>query len=282
MYEDTVQYLVSPENTESEFGKYVEQALIPLALDHPDLFMSIGRFLTPDLFEAPEAKYIIAIILNHMEKHSVVPTRGLLRDFVLQHLTQDSPYESVLALVDAKSNPRDVPILREKMVEWARKRAFGLIYSDDAMEAYQNSDFDALEKIIQDAHRITDLQAQGMWLLDNYDILFSPSAIEHRTTGFPQLDKYLNEGGPSPKEVLCWLAPTNVGKCSTLATSIVNRENSQIYKLEMEDGTIRQLAGFRKVQTQRGEVKIKDLAEGDDVLEISSIDDSWDLVVPIM
>lgn len=282
MYEDTSKFLTQDAEIESEFGKYVEQALIPLALDHPDLFLSIGRFLTPDLFEAVEARYVIAIILNHMEKHQIVPTRGLLRDFVLQHMSEDDPYESVLALIDIKSNPRDVPILKEKMVEWARKRAFGLIYSDEAMLAYQNGDFDEIEKIVEEANRITDLQVQGLWLLDNYDILFSPSAIEHRTTGFRSLDKFLNDGGPGPKEVCCWLAPTNVGKCHSLDTSIVNKENSQIYELEMEDGAIRQLAGFRKVQTQRGEVKVSDLAEGDDVLEISSIDDSWDMVLPTL
>jgi len=221
MYEDTSKFLTESQPTESEFGKYVEKSLIPLALDHPDLFLSIGRFLTPDLFEAPEAKYIIAIILNHLEKHQVVPTRGLLRDFVLQHLTQDDPYEPVLELVDAKSNPRDVPILRDKMVEWARKRAFGLIYSDEAMLAYQNNDFDAIEKIIQEAHRITDLQVQGLWLLDNYEILFNPSVLEHRTTGFPRLDGFLNEGGPGPKEVLCWLAPTNVGKSIVLCNNAI-------------------------------------------------------------
>lgn len=221
MYEDTSKFLTKDNEAESEFGKYVEQALIPLALDHPDLFLSIGRFLKPDLFEAVEARYVIAIILNHMEKHQIVPTRGLLRDFVLQHMTEDDPYESVIELIDRKSNPRDVPILKEKMVEWARKQAFGLIYSDEAMLAYQNGDFDEIEKIVEEANRITDLQVQGLWLLDNYEILFSPSAIEHRTTGFRSLDKFLNDGGPGPKEVLCWLAGTNVGKSIVLCNNAI-------------------------------------------------------------
>jgi hypothetical protein len=277
MYEDTSKFLTQNNEAESEFGKYVEKALIPLALDHPDLFLSIGRFLTPDLFEAVEARYVIAIILNHIEKHQIVPTRGLLRDFILQHMTEDDPYESVLELIDQKSNPRDVPILKEKMVEWARKRAFGLIYSDEAMLAYQNGDFDEIEKIVEEANRITDLQVQGLWLLDNYELLFSPSAIEHRTSGFRSLDKFLNDGGPGPKEVVCWLAGTNVGKCHSLSTSIVNKENSQLYELEMEDGTVRQLAGFRKVQTARGAVKVKDLTEEDEIGDLPSVDDSWDL-----
>lgn len=221
MYEDTSKYLTTPSSTESEFGKYVESSLIPLALDHPDLFLSIGRFISPDLFEATEAKYIIAVILNYMEKHQVIPTRGLLRDFVLQHLTEDDPYEPVLALIDRKSNPRDVPILKEQMVTWARKKAFGLIYSDEAMLCYQSGDFESIEKIIQDARRITDLQTQGIWLLDNYDIVLNPQSIEHRTTGFPKLDVYLNSGGPSPKEVLCWLAGTNVGKSIVLCNNAI-------------------------------------------------------------
>ncbi len=36
--------------------------------------------------------------------------------------------------------------------------------------------------------------------------------IEHFTTGFPQLDQALNNGGPSRGEVLIWVAPTGIGK----------------------------------------------------------------------
>ena len=103
-------------------------------------------------------------------------------------------------------------------------------------------------------------------------MVFNPSANEHRTTGFPRLDKYLNDGGPSPKEVVCWLAGTNVGKCHTLESKILEERFSRIYEIELEDGTIKKLAGFRKIQTTRGMVRICDLTDEDDVVELPSSD----------
>jgi hypothetical protein len=78
----------------------------------------------------------------------------------------------------------------------------------------------------------------------------------------------LNNGGPSPKEVVCWLAPTNVGKCHSLQSKILEKRLSRIFELELDDGTIIKLAGFREVQTTRGIVKVCDLTDGDDITEI--------------
>jgi len=57
---------------------------------------------------------------------------------------------------------------------------------------------------------------QGFWFFDQVDEIFVDTAIEHISTGFPGLDANLNEGGPSPGEVLIILAPTGVGKTLTL------------------------------------------------------------------
>ena len=218
---DTAAILAKTETTDSEFGKYIEQALIPLALDHPDLFLSVGRFLSPDLFSSMSTRYIISSILNYIEEYEIVPTRGLLRDTVINHFTEDDDYEEILEIIDAKSNPRDVPIIKEKMVAWAKKQAFGLLYEAEGIAAYEAGDFETIERLVQEANRITDLQVQGLWLLDSLDVVFNPMANEHRTTGFARLDKYLNDGGPSPKEVLCWLAGTNVGKSIVLCNNAI-------------------------------------------------------------
>jgi hypothetical protein len=259
------------------FGSYQEEAIIALSLDHPEFFTSVARFMKPEMFAGLECRWVMAEILNAFEKHNVVPSRPMLRDKLVGGLTEDDPWQKILELVDKPSNPREVPLIKDTLLKWAQDRAYGLIYSEEAQEAYTRGEYDELEAIIQDANRIADVGQAGFWFLDNYDLLFEPDVIDHRTTGFPKLDRLLNHGGPSPKEVVCWLAATNVGKCHTLQSKIIEKENSRIFILELEDGTILKLAGFREIQTTRGRIKVKDLTEDDSITEIPTGSDPWDL-----
>jgi replicative DNA helicase len=203
------------------FGAYQEEAIVSLALDHPEFFGSVGHYIQPNMFARPECQYLMAKILNSATEHSVIPTRNILRDDVLHELTEDDNYESVLTILNKISSPREVPLIKDSLVKWARNRAFGLLYSDDAVEHYRKGDFSKLEEIVQEANRIQDFGDKGFWFFENLEMLFKPESIEHRTTGFPKLDRYLNNGGPSPKEVLCWLAATNVGKSQLLCNNAI-------------------------------------------------------------
>jgi len=204
------------------FGPYEEESIISLALDHPEFFTSVGRFMKPEMFGSLECRWIIAEVLNSFEKFSVVPSRPLLRDRLIGSMTEDDPWERILELVEKQSDPREVPIIKETLLRWAKDRAYGLLFGDEAQEAYARGDYDQLDSIVNEANRIADVGQQGFWFLDNYKILFEADAIEHRTTGFAKLDKYLNNGGPSPKEVLCWLAATNVGKSILLCNNAIS------------------------------------------------------------
>jgi replicative DNA helicase len=52
------------------------------------------------------------------------------------------------------------------------------------------------------------------------------------TTGFASLDQRLNNGGPSRKEVVCWLAATNVGKSIMLCNNAISS-----FRGECSDGS---------------------------------------------
>jgi|10_taG_2_1085330.scaffolds.fasta_scaffold00305_28 hypothetical protein len=204
------------------FGPYQEEAIISLALDHPEFFTSVGRFMKPEMFGSLECRWVIAEILNSFEKHNVVPPRPLLRDKMVASLTEDDPWQRILELVDRPSDPREVPIIKDTLLRWAQDRAYGLIYSEEAQEAYARGDYEELESIVESANRIADVGQQAFWFLDNYEILFEPDVIDHKTTGFPSLDRKLNNGGPSTKEVVCWLAATNVGKSIVLCNNAIS------------------------------------------------------------
>lgn len=266
---DTLQKLAeASEGQEKPFQNYEEEAIILLGLDHPEFFTGISRFLQPTMFNRVECQWIVAEILNVFEKHGVVPTRNILRDKVMRSFTEDDPYEPILEIINKKSDPREIPVLKDMLLRWTQDKAYGLLFSDDAEQAYSRGDYNHLEEILQQANRIGDVGQRGFWFFDNYQRLFEPELIEHRTTGFRQLDQMLNNGGPSPKEVVCWMAGTNVGKCLTLDTAIFERENSRVYQIQLEDDRTMKLPGYMEVQTDRGPVKVKHLVESDDILDM--------------
>lgn len=207
---------------ENTFGKYQEEAIVSIALDIPEFFSSVGRFITPSMFSRMETQYVMAHILNEVEKNGTVPTRKLLRDHIEKTITEDEPFEEVLRIVDRKSNPREVPMIKDTLIKWAKSKAYGMIYSDEVQDAYYRGDYSHLETIIDEAHKIADVGDSGFWFFEEVESLFSEDAIEHRTTGFPKLDKLLNNGGPSPGEVVCWMAATNVGKSILLVNNAIS------------------------------------------------------------
>jgi replicative DNA helicase len=216
------QYAEEQSPANQPFGPYQEESIIALALDYPEFVTGVIRFLKPEMFKRLECRFVIAQILNMYEQYGVVPTRAILKDTLESSLTSSDPFEIILPIVEKKSNPRDIPIIKDTLLKWAKVRAYGLLYSEEALEAYNNEDFEFIEKIVNEANRIADVGDKGFWFLENFEILFLPDTIEHRTTGFPRLDHILNNGGPSPKEVVCWLAPTNVGKSVLLVNNAIS------------------------------------------------------------
>lgn len=268
---------VLEQENNKQFAPYEEEAIVSLALDHPELFMSAARFMKPDMFMRIEVRLIIAEILNSYEQYSIIPTRKLLRSKMESYITEDDKFEEIFRIVDRQSEPREIPIIKDTLLKWSRTRAYGLLYSEDAVAAYHRGDFTYLEEIVNSANRIADIGNNGFWFFEDYQLLFQPDAIQHRTTGFPKLDKCLNNGGPSAKEVVCYLSATNVGKCHTDQTLIIEERLSRIYELELEDGSFLNLRGSREVQTTRGRIKVADLTEEDCFTEVPVGCDGWSL-----
>lgn len=205
--------------SKSEFGPNLEKAIISLALDQPEFFELVNRYLNIEYFKDKCAKFAYAIISKYIEKYGFIPSRAIVRDAALKNLTVDSKYEDFLAVIDNSINPRDVPIIKGELLDWARDQAYGKIYSADALSAYEDRKYDKLETIIEEASKVKDFGHIGFKFFDRYEEIFIRETISHFTTGFPTLDKYINDGGPSRKEVFCWLAATGVGKSVALVNA---------------------------------------------------------------
>lgn len=258
------------------FGEYEEQAIISLILDNPEFFVNIISHLSQSLFVSPQSKYIITHILNYNEKFHVLPTRGILLDRIKKHLTvDDSNLDEILTLVARESDPREIPAIKSAILDWTKHKIINTIYSTEATNAVANKDYEKIYEILEKAKYVQDIGQKGLWLFEDYERLFTIEQSEMFTTGIDQLDAFLEN--PTRGEVLVYMAPTGVGKCHTLDSKIIEERLSRIYEIELENGKIIKLGGFREIQTSRGTVKVCDLTERDDITEIPIICDEGDL-----
>jgi replicative DNA helicase len=201
------------------FGDNEERAIVSIALDKPEFFTGIGKHIKHQFFKQVETQYVYAIIEKLFEENDIVPTRAMVRDHALRNLTADDDYESILAVIDRPSDPREVPYIKDLLLNWARKQAFGMIYSEEGISAYEGGDYERVEEIIEEAKKITDVSQKGFWFFDEMESLFEITSEQKLTCGYPKLDQFLNDGGPTRKEVFAWMAPTGVGKSIMLPNS---------------------------------------------------------------
>ena len=207
---------------ETPFEEYEEEAILSLILDHPEFFASIVKYLEISLFSKAEAQYLIAHILHYYEQYGVLPTRGMLLSIIKRDLTVDSPgWEEIIGLAERESDERDVPAIKGRLLEWARVKAYGLLYDPDTIARYQHGDYDYMEEILHKANAIQHTGSNVLWFLDEVHRLFGDETLDHFTTGFPRLDAILNNGGPVRGEMLVWMAPTGKGKSITLVNNAV-------------------------------------------------------------
>jgi len=231
------------------FGPAEERAIISLAFDQPEFFSSVLKFLKPEYFEQYETRFVFSIVQFYHEKHDVVLSRRMALDVAEQQLTVDDPHDDVIDLIKEELDPRDEPVVVERLMEWARHKQYAQLYSREALEAHERGDYAVQDGIIEEARRITRFGTDLMFFFDDYDQLFSEEQQDRFTTGFPMLDRCLNDGGPVRKDVLCFMAPTGVGKSIALgnvAASNVRRGRNVLHvSLEMT----RQQVGHRYLGT---------------------------------
>jgi replicative DNA helicase len=260
-----------------------EKAVIAMALDEPMFFSSIIDQIKTDYFSLDETKYVYKVIKFCYDNKGEIPTRSLVKALVEKTLTVDQEnFRDILEICDYQINPRDYDLVKDRFITWLRSKTLDEVYHDNIIEAARNGNYTELEKIVERASRIQDLSGDYMWFFKDIEKIFSKTIEVKYTTGFPELDKYINEGGPTKGDVMVWMGTTGSGKCCSLQSKIIVEKLSAIYELEMENGKTIKLAGYKKIKTQRGEIMVCDLAKEDNIEEIPVEEDEGDIQVPSM
>jgi hypothetical protein len=149
---DVLESLQADESPRRAFHRSLEEPIVSALFDHPQ-FVEVG-LLRPEHFESHTCKYVVANLLNYLEKYKVLPTREALWSVLEHMLTEDDPWEPVQRLIFRPSNPREIPLVKDKMREWLRDAAYGQLFSDDVIEAYHRGEYHVIEDIVSRAARI--------------------------------------------------------------------------------------------------------------------------------
>ncbi len=204
---------------DSTFGPNTEKSIISLAFEHPDFFSTVGSYLSSKHFHLVETQFVFALIKKMWDDTGCIPTKAILRDKALQELTVDDDYEPILEIIDRESDRREIPFIKKELTNFARDRAFGVLFSEEGISAYEMHDYDKLEAIFNEARKISDVTAHGLTFFKDVNIIFDKSDRNVLTCGFSKIDRLIEGGGPAKGEALCWMAPTGVGKSILLPHS---------------------------------------------------------------
>ena len=53
---------------DSAFGHIEEEAIISLAIDNPEFFFTVGKFLKPEVFERAECQLLMCILHEYLDE----------------------------------------------------------------------------------------------------------------------------------------------------------------------------------------------------------------------
>lgn len=207
-------------NEDAPFGPAEEDAIVSLAFDLPGFFNTHLKYLKPEHFQCDYNRFVFTLIQQLYGVKEAIPSRGMARDLAMRALTADDPHEEILGTIDRVSDCRDVELIKERMMEWAKHQEYGRLFEGrEGYDAWRSGNYDLIDEVVQSAHQLADINDDGFWFFQNFDELFIEEERDHLTTGYIGLDQHLNDGGPSPGEVFVWCAPTGVGKSIFLVNS---------------------------------------------------------------
>ena len=237
---------LSETEAQTPFGKFEEDAIVSLALDDPDFLIPVAKYLKPELFTKLSTRFVIAVVLNYLEKFGEVPTRGILRDKVAAELTEDDPYEEILSLIDRRSNRREVPQVKDLLVKWAKDKAYGMLLSEEAIAAYERGDYGVLRKFMDQAEAISmDGNAEVFGFVNGLDFLEEDLSMEWFIDEVMVADQPFMLGGK--KKVL---------KTGTLCDMIVSLATGTKFLGQFDVPTPRRVAFF-SAESGRNDIQVR-------------------------
>lgn len=223
----------------AEFTEFEEDQIVLLAIESPDFFYRIAKFMKPDYFDVEVNQYIMSTYLEYYEEYDATPTKEVLKNIMYKELNQDDDLASpVMAVIDAELDFRNSKYIRKNVISWAKTKQLSMLYHEDVMTQIKEGNSDSVEQILEDAAAISEVVIIPFKFFEDVDELFIEDSRDYFTSGFSRVNEMIHDGnGPARREVFTWVAPTGVGKSIMLVnTSVMNvLEGKNVLHISLEN-----------------------------------------------
>jgi replicative DNA helicase len=227
--------------------------VISFLIDNPDFYFMVSSDLSPQDFENKSCAILFDVMNAVWKKYKSLPTRNILKQIIGKKLKTTHEYgmiEEIYKIINHRLDPRDMPFVRDNIKSYVQSKMYGKLYSEEYMQDHIDGKYDNINKIIEDARKLNYTDTNYVNFYEILESLFVQEKVEHLTSGFVDLDEFLNHGGPLRGELLTFLAPTGKGKSMFMANSSVMlvRRGFNVLHVSMEmknkENAIRYLGVF--------------------------------------
>ena len=225
----------------SNYGKLFQESLAQMILDDRPFADQIEEVLDTNFFELKYLRVFVSKIYDYRKKYGVHPTKQILASILrtelefhndaLQKQVRDYFARTLIKAVD------DEKYIKETSLDFCKKQKLkeALMQSVDLI---QNSSFDEVRKVIDDALKLGNDNDFGHDFIKDFQLRYEVKARNPISTGWEKIDA-LTKKGLGSGELGVIIAPTGAGKSMVLAhlgaQAVKAGKNVVHYTLELSE-----------------------------------------------
>ena len=230
----------------SKYGKQFQESIAQLILQDRPFADQIEEVIDISFFEVKYLRVFVSILYDYREKYGVHPTEKIVASILrteiddhneaLRKQVRDYFARTLIKRVD------DDKYIKETSLDFCKKQKLkdALMRSVDLI---QNSSYDEVKKLIDEALRLGTDNNFGHEFLKDFELRYEIKARNPVSTGWDRIDKLTN-GGMGIGELGVVIAPTGAGKSMALAhlgaNAVKAGKNVVHYTLELSEASIGQ------------------------------------------
>ncbi len=114
----------------------LEQAIIDVMFDYPEVIGSDIKLLEPQHFAKPEMQCVVGAYKNQLEKYNAPPTRKMVTTFLAKNLFEDDPWQPIIAVAEkCRSKPVEMLAAKQELSMFIRRAILAELTTEEALSA---------------------------------------------------------------------------------------------------------------------------------------------------
>lgn len=205
-------------------GEEYQTQLLKCLIEDYLFFIKINPVLDQNKFTLPSLKRIIGIMKDLYSEHGCVPTYVDLKNWIRYNIKNDIAVKEMVALLYEAYNIKNfnINIVESSAIDFFKQQNLAYVLKKaEEMLKKGNVHYDIIEKMLQEALELQNVEDTSFRLFDNIDDDLKEDYRKTIPTGAVLLDKALS-GGLARGELGVIIAPLSVGKTSSVTGFAAN------------------------------------------------------------